>query len=137
MRVLQVGVHVRAPAFWKSSWGLNSGPLIFGNFHAASGGPGVHSQSQMPKETRDSECSIEVQFGPPWSIQSQSWALSQNKPCRSDACSSTLTVRSKELEHGCIMVRAGVPSFGFGLEDGHVPTFWIPLKIKLPQLRPC
>ena len=33
-----------------------------------------------------------------------------------------------KLEHGCRMIYAGVPSFcGLRLEDGHVPTFWLPL----------
>ena len=32
----------------------------------------------------------------------------------------------KKLEHGCRMIYAGVPSFfGFGLEHGHVSTFWL------------
>ena len=36
------------------------------------------------------------------------------------------TVDSQKLEHGCRMIYAGVPSFfGLGLEDGHVPTFWL------------
>ena len=36
------------------------------------------------------------------------------------------TVDSTKLECGCRMVCAGVPSFfGFGLEDGHVPMFWL------------
>ena len=39
------------------------------------------------------------------------------------------TVDSNKLEHGCGANHADVPSFfGFGLEDGHVPTF-------LPLLR--
>ena len=36
------------------------------------------------------------------------------------------TVDSKELEHGCRLIYAGIPSFFvLGLEDGHVPTFWL------------
>ena len=32
----------------------------------------------------------------------------------------------KKLEHGCRMVCAAFPSFcGLGLEDHHVPTFWV------------
>ena len=35
-------------------------------------------------------------------------------------------VDSKMLEHGCRVIYAGFPSFfGLGLEDGHVPTFWL------------
>ena len=36
------------------------------------------------------------------------------------------TVDSNTLEHGCRMMYAGFASlFGLGLEDGHVPTFWL------------
>ena len=36
------------------------------------------------------------------------------------------TEDSKKLEHGCRVICAGVPSsFGLGLEDSHVPTFWL------------
>ena len=36
------------------------------------------------------------------------------------------TVDSKKLEHGWRMIHAGFPSFfGLGLEEGHVPTFWL------------
>ena len=32
----------------------------------------------------------------------------------------------KRVEHGCRMGVASLPSFlGLGLEDGHVPTFWL------------
>ena len=37
------------------------------------------------------------------------------------------TVDSKKLEHGCRMVYAGFPSLVSELQDGHVPTFWLPL----------
>ena len=44
---------------------------------------------------------------------------------RSDDC-PRFTVDSKKLEHGCGMIHAGFLSFfGLGLEDGHVPTFWL------------
>ena len=34
----------------------------------------------------------------------------------------------KNLEHGGRMIYAGSPSFsGLGLEEGQVPTFWLPL----------
>ena len=36
------------------------------------------------------------------------------------------TEDSQELEPGCKMIDAGVPSFfGLGLEDGIVPTVWL------------
>ena len=36
------------------------------------------------------------------------------------------TVDSKYLEHGWRMINDGFPSFfGLGLEDGHIPTFWL------------
>ena len=36
------------------------------------------------------------------------------------------TVDSNKLEHACKVIYAGFPSFfGLGLEDGHLPTFWI------------
>ena len=36
------------------------------------------------------------------------------------------TASSKKLEHGRRLIYAGVPSFfGLGLEDGHVPSFWL------------
>ena len=36
------------------------------------------------------------------------------------------TVDSNKLEHGCRLIYAGIPSlFGLGLQDGHVPTFWL------------
>ena len=36
-----------------------------------------------------------------------------------------MEVASKKLQHGSSMTDAGCPSsFGFGLEEGHVPTFW-------------
>ena len=39
-------------------------------------------------------------------------------------------IDSKKLEHGCWMIHAGLPSsFGLGLEDGHVPTFWLLLYL--------
>ena len=49
-------------------------------------------------------------------------------PSRFETCpnSAATTVDSNKLEHGCRIVHTGVPSFfGFGLEDGHVPTFWL------------
>ena len=37
-----------------------------------------------------------------------------------------LTVDSKKLEHARRVIYAGFPSLlGLGLEDGHVPTFWL------------
>ena len=39
--------------------------------------------------------------------------------------------RLKNLEHGCSTTCAGFPSFcGLGLEDGHVPIFWLLLYYK-------
>ena len=37
------------------------------------------------------------------------------------------------MEHVCRMVSAGVPSSGLGLEDGHVPTFWLLLYLRRPN----
>ena len=35
---------------------------------------------------------------------------------------------SKTLEHGCRLIHAGFSSFlTSGLEEGHVPTFWLQL----------
>ena len=37
-------------------------------------------------------------------------------------------IDSKKLEHGCRMIYAVASSFfGLSLEDGDVPTFWLPL----------
>ena len=39
------------------------------------------------------------------------------------------TEHCRKLEHGCRLTYADVHSFfGFGLEDGHVPTFWLLLQ---------
>ena len=39
---------------------------------------------------------------------------------------NTTTVDSKKLEHRCRVICAGSASFfGWRLEDGHVPTFWL------------
>ena len=39
------------------------------------------------------------------------------------------SLHSKKLEHGCRMIYVGFPFFfGFGLEDGHVPIFWVLLQ---------
>ena len=39
-------------------------------------------------------------------------------------------VDSRKLEHACRVLYAGCPSFfGVGLEDGHVPTFWLLLQV--------
>ena len=39
------------------------------------------------------------------------------------------TADSKKLEHGWRMIYAGVPFLcSMGLEDGHVPTFWLLLS---------
>ena len=37
---------------------------------------------------------------------------------------------SKKSEHGCKVIYAGCPSsFGLGLEDGQIPTFWLRLHM--------
>ena len=39
------------------------------------------------------------------------------------------TVGFRKLENGSEMISAGLPSFfGLGLEDGHIPTFWLVLN---------
>ena len=53
--------------------------------------------------------------------------LPRSYPKAPDA--SLIAVASKKLEHGCGLVHAGAASlFRWGLEDGHVPTFWPPLS---------
>ena len=37
-----------------------------------------------------------------------------------------IAVEANKFEHGCTMIFAGLlPFFGWGLGDGHVPTFWL------------
>ena len=43
-----------------------------------------------------------------------------------EVTSRPTTVDSNKFEHGCGRIHAGLHSFfGLGLEDGHVPNFWI------------
>ena len=45
--------------------------------------------------------------------------------------------RLQKMEHGHKMIYAGLPSFlGLGLEDGHVPTFWLLLLPPAPPPPP-
>ena len=42
-----------------------------------------------------------------------------------DASLAREPVDSKQLERGCGIICAGLPFFGLGLEDCHVPNFWL------------
>ena len=46
------------------------------------------------------------------------------------------TVDSKKLEYGPGTINAGFPSsVGFGLEDSHIPTFWLLLYPQRPFIK--
>ena len=51
-----------------------------------------------------------------WCILKGSWGV----------LADAYTLDFNKLEHGCSMISAPVLSFvALGLEDGHVPTFWL------------